>query len=123
MTTAVIMSSMSNRKTNKMKQQQMQQENAGAQQPVQPLPPVQEESVKEEAQASTNPIRDIAVSVSIYRKKGLTFQQVYDRLEANTKGFISPLDLKNNYLKFVNEESISTPKWEQVLEFELEHPE
>ncbi len=134
MTTAVTMSAMSNRKTNKMQQQQMQQQQtqqtqqqqnyATAQDPMQPATPVQPEVVapiKEEEQADQ--IRTIASAISLYRKKGLSFAEIFTKVEAYNKGFKSEEDFKKGYLDFVNEEAITNPKWESVLEFELEHQE
>ncbi len=131
MTTAVTMSALSNRKTNKMQQQQMQQDQqtqqqnyATAQQPMQPVAPIQQEVVAPiQKEEQTDQIRTIASAISLYRKKGLNFAEIFTKVEAYNKGYKNEDDFKKGYLDFVNEEAISNAKWESVLEFELENQE
>ncbi len=129
LTTAVTMSALSSRKTNKMQQQQMQQQQtqqanyATAPQSAATVEPdvVAPTPVQQEVQPDQ--IRTIASAISLYRKKGLNYAEIFTKVEAYNKGYKNEDDFKEGYLAFVNEEAISNAKWEKVLEFELEHQE
>ncbi len=68
-------------------------------------------------------IKTIASTISLYRKKGLNFAEIFTKVEAYNKGFKNEKDFKKRYLDFVNKEAITNQKWESVLEFELENQE